>query len=87
MNSKNPKKWEELLNDSDFESRIIRKTTTRVQKQKRSRNIAVSVALVFLVFVTLSINQWIIEPNEIVNNMGYLVEELSSESIVSLSFD
>ncbi|TGL20751.1 hypothetical protein EHQ46_09610 [Leptospira yanagawae] len=87
MNSKNRKKWEELLNDSDFESRIIRKTTSRITKQKRTRKMAVSFVFLFLVFLTVTINQWVIEPNEMMSNMSYLLEELSSESIVSFSFD
>lgn len=87
MNSKNRKKWEELLNDSDFESRIIRKTTSRITKQKRTRKMAVSFVFLFLVLLTVTINQWVIEPNEMMSNMSYLLEELSSESIVSFSFD
>ncbi|EOQ86850.1 hypothetical protein LEP1GSC202_0188 [Leptospira yanagawae serovar Saopaulo str. Sao Paulo = ATCC 700523] len=86
MNSKNPKKWEELLNDSDFESRIVRKTTTRVAKQRRNRNIAVSFGFLILLLVTVTINQWVIEPNEMMSNVSYLVEELSSETVVSFSF-
>ena len=87
MNSKNPKKWEELLNDSDFESRIVRSTTTRVQNQKRNRNLAVSLSFSLLAIVSISIHQWVIEPNDLLSNMSYLVEELSSESIVSLSIE
>ncbi|TGL62480.1 hypothetical protein [Leptospira jelokensis] len=86
MNSKNRKKWEELLNDSDFESRIVRKTTTRIAKQKKTQKMAVSIVFLFLVFVTVIVNQWVIEPNEMISNMSYLVEELSSESIVSFLY-
>ncbi|TGM06586.1 hypothetical protein [Leptospira jelokensis] len=86
MNSKNRKKWEELLNDSDFESRIVRKTTTRIAKQKKTQKMAVSIVFLSLVFVTVTVNQWVIEPNEMISNMSYLVEELSSESIVSFLY-
>ncbi|XDD48488.1 hypothetical protein AB3N60_17965 [Leptospira sp. WS39.C2] len=87
MNSKNRKKWEDLLNDSDFDSRIVRKTETRVRNQKRKRNLAISLVITSSVFLSFFIHQMVIEPNEMINNMSYLVEELSSESIVSLSID
>ncbi|TGL55579.1 hypothetical protein EHQ59_04005 [Leptospira kemamanensis] len=87
MNSKNHKKWEELLNDSNFESRIVTGTQTRIRNYKRKRNLVFSISATILVLITFSFYQWVIEPNEMVNNMSDLVEELSSESIVSLSFD
>ncbi|MCW7467402.1 hypothetical protein EHR04_00380 [Leptospira levettii] len=87
MNSKNHKRWEELLNDSDFESRIVRKIETKVRTQRKNRNLVVSFGLSFIILVSFTFHQWVIEPNEMISNMSYLVEELSSESIVSLSFD
>lgn len=87
MNSKNHKKWEELLNDSNFESRIVTGTQTRIRNYKRKRNLVFSISVTILVLFTFSFYQWVIEPNEMLSNMSDLVEELSSESIVSLSFD
>lgn len=87
MNSKNHKKWEELLNDSNFESRIVIGTQTRIRNYKRKRNLVFSISVTILVLFTFSFYQWVIEPNEMLSNMSDLVEELSSESIVSLSFD
>lgn len=87
MNSKNHKKWEELLNDTNFESRIVTGTKTRIRNYKRKRNLVFSISATILVLFTFSFYQWVIEPNEMMSNMSDLVEELSSESIVSLSFD
>ncbi|PJZ44152.1 hypothetical protein [Leptospira brenneri] len=87
MNSKNPKKWEQLLNDSDFESRLVRSTKTRVRIEKTKRRVYVSVVATAFVFSLLFLNQFVVEPSELTTNINYLVEELSSESIVSLSMD
>ncbi|EOQ95075.1 hypothetical protein LEP1GSC195_0659 [Leptospira wolbachii serovar Codice str. CDC] len=40
-----------------------------------------------MVFSLLFFNEFIIEPSELSTNVHYLVDELSSESIVSLSMD
>ncbi|XDD44592.1 hypothetical protein AB3N58_16390 [Leptospira sp. WS60.C2] len=87
MNSKNPKRWETLLNDSEFESRIVRKTQSRVKVEKKKRYLVISASLMFLMLLLFSVEQWVIEPDELQSNIRYLAEELSSESIVSLSFD
>ncbi|TGL41537.1 hypothetical protein [Leptospira perdikensis] len=87
MNSKNPKKWEQLLNDSDFELRLVRSTKARIRTEKTKRKVYVSLAASTLVFSLLFVNEFVIEPNELSTNMNYLVNELSSESIVSLSMD
>ncbi|TGK83094.1 hypothetical protein EHQ24_07210 [Leptospira noumeaensis] len=87
MNSKNPKKWEQLLNDSDFELRLVRTTKRRIQTEKTKRRVYAGLAASVLVFSLLFVNEFIIEPSELTTNVHYLVDELSSESIVSLSMD
>ncbi|MGE8722868.1 hypothetical protein ACO2KH_17035 [Leptospira terpstrae] len=87
MNSKNPKKWEQLLNDSDFELRLVRQTKARIRTEKTKRKIYVALATSCLAFSLLFFNEWIIKPSELSTNVHYLVDELSSESIVSLSMD
>lgn len=87
MNSKNPKKWEQLLNDSDFELRLVRQTKVRIRTEKTKRKIYVALTTSSLVFSLLFFNELIIEPSELSTNIHYLVDELSSESIVSLSMD
>lgn len=87
MNSKNPKKWEQLLNDSDFELRLVRQTKARIRTEKTKRKVYVALATSALAFSLLFFNELIIEPRELSTNVHYLVDELSSESIVSLSMD
>ncbi len=87
MNSKNPKKWEQLLNDSDFESRLVRNTKRRVQTEKTKQRVYAGMVASVLVFSLLFVNEFVVEPSELTTNVHYLVEELSSESIVSLSMD
>ncbi|TGK86363.1 hypothetical protein EHQ31_07965 [Leptospira montravelensis] len=87
MNSKNPKKWEQLLNDSDFELRMVRRTKARVQTEKTKRKVYVALTFSSLLFSLVFLNEFILEPSELSTNVHYLVEELSSESIVSLSMD
>ncbi|MBM9590677.1 hypothetical protein JWG41_09500 [Leptospira sp. 201903075] len=87
MNSKNPKKWEQLLNDSDFELRLVRSTKARIRTEKTKRRVYASLAASALVFSLFFFNEFVIEPSELSTNMHYLVDELSSESIVSLSMD
>ncbi|TGL16122.1 hypothetical protein [Leptospira meyeri] len=87
MNSRNPKKWEHLLNDSDFELRLVRKTKSRIQTEKTKRKAYVTLAVSTLLFSLIFFNEFIVEPSELSTNIHYLVDELSSESIVSLSMD
>lgn len=87
MNSKNPKKWEQLLNDSDFELRLVRKTKSRIQTERTKRRAYVTLVASTLLFSLIFFNEFILEPNELSTNVHYLVDELSSESIVSLSMD
>ncbi|TGK82790.1 hypothetical protein EHQ23_15990 [Leptospira bourretii] len=87
MNSKNPKKWEQLLNDSDFELRLVRKTKSRIQTERTKRKVYVTLVASTLLFSLIFFNEFILEPNELSTNVHYLVDELSSESIVSLSMD
>lgn len=87
MNSKNPKKWEQLLNDSDFELRLVRSTKARIRTEKTKRRVYASLAASALVFSLLFFNEFVIEPSELSTNIHYLADELSSESIVSLSMD
>ncbi|MCG6146221.1 hypothetical protein ND856_17355 [Leptospira bandrabouensis] len=85
MNSKNPKKWEQLLNDSDFELRLVRQTKARIRKEKTKRKVYATLAACTLFFSFVFYNEFVWEPSELSTNVHYLVEELSSESIVSLS--
>ncbi|MCW7470864.1 hypothetical protein [Leptospira kanakyensis] len=87
MNSKNPKKWEQLLNDSDFELRLVRTTKRRIQTEKTKRRVYAGVVASALVFSLLFVNEFVIEPRELTTNVHYLVDELNSELIVSLSMD
>ncbi|MCG6142320.1 hypothetical protein [Leptospira mtsangambouensis] len=87
MNSKNPKKWEQLLNDSDFELRLVRKTKSRIQTERTKRKVYVALVASTLLFSLIFFNEFIVEPNELSTNVHYLLDELSSESIVSLSMD
>ncbi|TGL88269.1 hypothetical protein EHQ68_10630 [Leptospira congkakensis] len=87
MSSKNPKKWEQLLNDSDFELRLVRSTKARVRTERTKRRVYAGVVTSALVFSLLFVNEFVIEPRELTTNVHYLVDELSSESIVSLSMD
>ncbi|PJZ83369.1 hypothetical protein CH366_17275 [Leptospira harrisiae] len=87
MNSKNPKKWEQLLNDSDFELRLLRRTKSRIQRDKTKRKVYVTLAFSTLLFSLIFFNEFVLEPSELSTNVHYLLDELSSESIVSLSMD
>ncbi|MCW7492757.1 hypothetical protein ND861_08515 [Leptospira sp. 2 VSF19] len=85
MNSKNPKKWEQLLNDSEFELRLVRQTKARIRTERIKRKVYATLAACVTFFCLVSYNEFVLEPSELTTNLHYLVEELSSESIVSLS--
>lgn len=82
MNSKSPKKWELLLEDSKLEERIIRKTVVRYNNEKRNKRVmivAISLVLFLGSFIT---NELLLEPVELTNTVDSVIEEFVSDSTV-----
>ncbi|MDF3819936.1 hypothetical protein P3G55_08510 [Leptospira sp. 96542] len=84
MNSKNPKRWESLMNDANFESKMVQNIKNRYKKEQRTKRTVASVAMFVVFFGVFLTNEYLVEPYQISNNLDYLIEELSTEYIVSL---
>lgn len=81
MNSKNPKKWESLLNDSKFEERIVNKAVVRYNKEKRKNRLMIGALSVFLILGSYVGNELYFEPSELTTNLNFVVDELVSDNV------
>ncbi|MCU0825445.1 MAG: hypothetical protein MUF77_12475 [Leptospira sp.] len=82
MNSKSPKKWELLLEDSKLEERIIRKTVVRYNNEKRNKRVMIVAFSLVLFLGSFITNELLLEPVELTNTVDSVIEEFVSDSTV-----
>lgn len=82
MNSKSPKKWELLLEDSKLEERIIRKTVVRYKNEKRNKRVMIVAFSLVLFLGSFITNELLLEPVELTNTVDSVIEEFVSDSTV-----
>lgn len=82
MNSKSPKKWELLLEDSKLEERIIRKTVVRYNNEKRNKRVMIVAFSLVLFLGSFITNELLLEPVELTNIVDSVIEEFVSDSTV-----
>ncbi|TGN19680.1 hypothetical protein [Leptospira idonii] len=88
MKSNQKRRWEELLEDASFETKISNQVHSRFRKeQTRNRTVAGFVFTLFVAANLWTFRDFVFDHNDLSTDLSFVIEEMNSGLLVHLGED